>query len=441
MGEQTKNTTGETYYNGISSDHDDDHDRSLSFDVVVGRIGFASITEIHNDDSGNFDSDSDYLLVTEYLNGINDTDIKFCRIRLLNGIIFFFGSLFYVVMDSIGYSGLYGPTAGDDDDLVIYSATDNWFNVYGILYFIAASLFILTAIIDLWLVHLGTVANNDGNTFLSEEVQQQIINREQARVRAKKMQRDRPVRIESTMMGLPIIISQRRTNRNNRNGTTTSAATENTFSSSITSMLSKYTNQCCTDVVIISWTLLFAGLFGVLSSILVVKHIVVSDIFNLISVHLFFIQACAMVYARLSSYNKSSNENENSASDDNENENDINNKINDTKKQKNDEVIADDNNDDDDDDNSIMIITSKCMLVIGDLSFFMGALIDIVMSYIYAYERANIDYLPEAIVTLMSGLLWLLCSIVYLIVSVYDYQVLIRDVTKEMNDFRINKKY
>jgi hypothetical protein len=42
------------------------------------------------------------------------------------------------------------------------------------------------------------------------------------------------------MIGLPIIISQRRTNRNNRNGTATSAAKENTFSSSITSMLRIY---------------------------------------------------------------------------------------------------------------------------------------------------------------------------------------------------------
>jgi hypothetical protein len=79
------------------------------------------------------------------------------------------------MMDWLGYSGLYGPTVDDDDNQVIESATDYWFNVYGILYFIAASLFILTAIIDIWLVHLGTAASNGGNTFLSEEVKQEYV--------------------------------------------------------------------------------------------------------------------------------------------------------------------------------------------------------------------------------------------------------------------------
>ena len=379
----------------------------------------------NNGDNKANDDDTDHFEVTEYLEAANNFDLKFCRIRLVNGILFVVGFAFYVSMDSTWYSGIDGSNVIDDD--TIQHKTDDWINSYGILYFLAASFFVVTALMDLMLVRLGT-SSADG-ILRSEEVQQQIIIREQARIRSKTK------RQQSTMMGMPIKTKVKNDERqqlhvvilpvdnDNDDGYddgdgddgSNNDRKRNDIASYFVEQGSEYfgrcNKNCCSMVLVISWTLLLAGLFGVVSSVLVVKHTVVSDVMNLISVHLFFVQACAMVYARLSS-----------------------------KSRGNDDDGNHDNDDGCDDDGILMIILSKWILIIGDFSFFSGASIDLVMSYIYLKDMYTSAYFNEAVATLVSGMLWLLCSVFYLIVAIYDYRVLTRDIAEERISFETETK-
>ena len=45
----------------------------------------------------------------------------------------------------------------------------------------------------------------------------------------------------------------------------------------------------------------------------------------------------------------------------------------------------------------------------------------------------NSDYFKQAVATLLSGILWLLASISYLIVALYDYYILKREIRKELD--------
>merc|ERR1712008_142523 len=92
----------------------------------------------------------------------------------------------------------------------------------------------------------------------------------------------------------------------------------------------------------------------------------------------------------------------------------------------------DDNNGDDttdnDDDNDRMACASKWLLIIGDIFFGTGALIDIIWAYVYIFSEA---YFQEAIVTLISGILWLASSIAYGMVTVWDYHTLLQEIQNE----------
>ncbi|OEU12669.1 hypothetical protein FRACYDRAFT_243926 [Fragilariopsis cylindrus CCMP1102] len=132
----------------------------------------------------------EFLHIKEYLDSINNFDIKFCQIRLLNAFVFLLGSALYVCMDALPYSGLYRrPTAADDD--YYETDTNGWINKYSIVYFFAAIMFNITALIDFYLVYL--VGSR------SDEAQMQIVNRQEAMSRARK----RSSRQDGTLMGLP----------------------------------------------------------------------------------------------------------------------------------------------------------------------------------------------------------------------------------------------
>jgi hypothetical protein len=155
-------------------------------------------------------------------------------------------------------------------------------------------------------------------------------------------------------------------------------------------------------VLFVAWTLLLGGIFGVASSVVVVKYLLLSNILNAVSVHLFLVQACAMIYARLCSRSRYGNDNDN----DNGNDDDDGNRSNDC-------------------DGGILVYASKWMLILADFAFFFGALIDVIYSY---FEQATVA-------TLISGMLWLICSILYMMVTLYDYHIVKGYIENERKSF------
>ena len=165
-------------------------------------------------------------------------------------------------------------------------------------------MFVLTGILDLYLVYLGRRRS-------PQDVQEQIINREEARkiIRKHKHQLSQRQSIDATMMGFIIAIknnndgdnSQQEEEENEAGGEVVGSpvvAAEH-HNSSICDRLSHCFCSCLSSVEFISWALLIGGLFGVASSIFVLRNYMASNVLNAISVHLFFIQACAMFRARL----------------------------------------------------------------------------------------------------------------------------------------------
>ena len=371
----------------------------------------AAIT-IHDKD----DDDEEFQSIKHYLDELHQFDIKFLRIRLLNNVIFFVSSCFYVAMDVVPYSGLEPDPTFDDDHLFEDNKVLNqWINQYAILYFVASFLFVWTGALDLYLVYLGRHHS-------PQDVEEQIINRHEARkLRRKRNQRQQ--NNDVTMMGF--VISIRNDNDDDdaspqaieeskeaMNGDVVgiipaAAAEQHPKSRSIYERLDKATRQsfrsCPSSVVLVSWALLVGGLFGVASSVFVLHNLIPSDILNAISVHLFFIQACMMYHARLVGTN-----------DDSQQGNDDDDHVNST--------------DNDDDDKDRIICVSKWLLIVGDICFGTGALIDVIWAYVYIFSEA---YFQQAIMTLISGLLWLLSSIAYGIVTVWDYRTLLQDIQSE----------
>ena len=372
--------------------------------------------------------DSEFLSATKYLDDVNNLDLKYCHIRLLNNSIFVVGCVLYVWMDAIPYSGLNGPTVDDDDTLE--TVTDLWMNKYSILYFLAATMFVITAVLDFYFVT---------SALSNEEIEEQIINRQQARVRAQKRN---PRSNRGTFMGFSPSVMPTAGNSaldNNNNNDDDDDNNHNNDGN-------KNLHNCCynnnikiieffcsirrlvsisasTMVLVICWALLLGGAFGIASSVFVVKRLLLSDIFNAVSVHLFFIQACAMIHARLCSVmskeDDCSNENDNIYNHENDGDNDDNH-----------DTIKNDKN-----DNERMICVTKCFLIIGDIAFFFGALIDVIYCYIYIFMNVDAEYFEQAVATLISGILWLICSLLYQTVTVYDYHNLNKDIKKGQESF------
>ena len=72
--------------------------------------------------------------------------------------------------------------------------------------------------------------------------------------------------------------------------------------------------------------------------------------------------------------------------------------------------------------------------ILGDTAFGLGALIDVIVSYVYLFSTA---YFVQGIVTILSGILWWVSSILYGLATLYDYHRLrqdIRDEAKEIDD-------
>ena len=338
----------------------------------------------------------EFLHIKEYLDSINNFDIKFCQIRLLNAFVFLLGSALYVCMDALPYSGLYRrPTAADDD--YYETDTNSWINKYTIVYLSAAFMFTITALIDFYLVYL--VGSR------SDEAQMQIVNRQEAMSRARK----RSSRQDGTLMGLPCTPVSMYDIDSEDDDHRDMDHPNRQYCRKFQNLISKF-RRSISMVTLVCWALLLGGITGCISAVFVLKHILISDIFNAISVHLFFIQACVMIYARLCA---SSSSNSNRIDDDN------NSNINE--------------DDDDDDDDSKMIFITRWMLIGGDFSFALGASIDVTYSYVYIFRMINSDYFKQAVATLLSGILWLLASITYLIVALYDYYILKREIRKELD--------
>lgn len=69
--------------------------------------------------------------------------------------------------------------------------------------------------------------------------------------------------------------------------------------------------------------------------------------------------------------------------------------------------------------------------IIGDTAFGLGALIDVIISYVYLVSTA---YFVQAIVTILSGILWWVSSILYGLATLYDYHRLRQDIRNEAKE-------
>jgi hypothetical protein len=390
--EKTNSREDDNNNNNNNNDNKEGHYRNNSTGTSITG-GDSYNNNDNNSSSMSIMDHEEFLHIKEYLDSINNFDIKFSQIRLLNTLVFLLGNALYVCMDVLPYSGLYGPTVDDNDD---YETVTNWWiNKYSIVYFSAAFMFTFTALIDFYLVYLA------GSR--SDEAQMLIVSRQEAMSRARK----RPLRQDGTLMGLPCTpisiyhIDSEDDDHRDMDHPNRKCCRK------FRKLISKF-RRSILMVTLVCWALLLGGITGCISAVFILKHILISDIFNAISVHLFFIQACVMVYARLCA---SSSSNSNHIDDDN------NSNVND--------------DGDDDDDDSMMIFITRWMLIGGDLSFGLGALIDVAYSYVYIFRMIDSDYFEQAVATLLSGVLWLLCSITYLIVALYDYYILKREIRKE----------
>jgi len=429
------------------------------------------------------EEEEDGAALQKYCNDINQFDLKFMYYRLLNNGVFVVGSCFYVAMDILPYSGLEVYTgrtnnsttgAADDDAVGTTKIEQAWINQYAILYFVAACLFVVTGIIDLYLVKLGSQRT-------PHEVEQQIINRVQARVRANnnpssnRRRRTTTTNTMTTMMGFMIHIPNNDDYPDDDNydtiyqhennpgmvvveeNDTTIAEDDHTNHVMIGKIKDWCGCYCCTTtttssswslpstVVLVSWSLLIGGLFGVGSSVLIVHNLITSDILNAISVHLFFIQACTMYYARFSGWRK--NKSTTTPNDDDKDSHRVSGGHTTTddamifreQQQQHQHSEKDkDANDKDANDEDTAALRMDTVLewwyILGDTAFGLGALIDVIVSYVYLFSTA---YFVQGIVTILSGILWWVSSILYGLATLYDYHRLrqdIRDEVKEIDD-------
>jgi hypothetical protein len=123
-----------------------------------------------------------------------------------------------------------------------------------------------------------------------------------------------------------------------------------------------------------------AGCFGLISSMLVHKNVHVSNIFNTISVHLFMVEAIGLFvhHGQIAHVNvAASNDNTNSSS-----------------------ALA----------KNPMMEPLQYFIRVGDISWIGGTLIDVVLSY---YALRGTHDLVHAKVSVLSSLLWLGCSMIY----------------------------
>ena len=353
---------------------------------------------------------SDFLSLRTYLDDVNGFDVKFLRIRLLNNFVFVVGSCFYIAMDVLPYSGL---KRGVDDDDYLPTHTQGWVNTYVIVYFFGAFLFIVTALLDLYLIQLGQHR-------VPHEIDEQLINREQARVRAR--QHNHP----ATMSGYVIRSSS---NHNDHHQQQQQEEEEE----------EGYGCGCACSyslAVFVAWVLLLGGVCGVGSSIFVLHNWIISYILNLFSVHLYFIQACLMCYARCRSLFRHS-----TPSSSLEDTDDVATHTRASSGHLHDRDAAtaaatSSTATDEENKHHRLRTIAKRFLIVGDIAFGMGALIDVVLSYVYFFSTA---YYPEAVATLSSGVLWLLAALLYGMVTVYEYHRLRRDIHNEATAVRLEE--
>ena len=144
---------------------------------MTKRTTVTTSTSATAEDAITNDDDDEFKSIKNYLDKLNKFDIKFMRIRLLNNVIFFVASCFYVAMDIVPYSGL-DPAQEDDNLFENNELLNKWLNTYTILYFVASFMFVWTGVLDLYLVYLGRHRS-------PQDVQEQIINREEARKKGR----------------------------------------------------------------------------------------------------------------------------------------------------------------------------------------------------------------------------------------------------------------
>jgi len=388
--------------------------------------------------------ESDYLHVTEYLTTVNGFEIKFCRIRLINNIIFFIGCIFYVTMDCIPYSGINGYVVADDmgDDYIEINSM-GWLNKYVLLFCSGALLFAISSIMDLYLMFLSGCK--------SDEAAEILINREQARIRAQQRRKRLP-RQDANMMGLHFN-NNNNDKRKNDNGQHQhhhhhhhQHQNQNHHRQSLTSFVLQKgsrigcdgTLSSCSIVAVICWLLLVGGLFGVASAILIVKHTWTGLACNLISVHLYLVQAIAMVIAR--TYDGNNNKDNSNSNSQTSITDDGDDDINDINEQEDNNDDDNDDNDDNDSEYKRVNTITKWMLIIGDFGFFVGSLLDAILSYIYMLFHGEVADKPQAIPTLISGILWLICAILYMLVTCYDLCMLLQEIQIETNLFESDRQ-
>ena len=124
-----------------------------------------------------------------------------------------------------------------------------------------------------------------------------------------------------------------------------------------------------------------AGLFGVLSSIFVLHEDEISDVFNTISVTLYFMYAVGIIYGRFFTNNDHT-----------------------TSK-----------------DRSIVI---KWLLITAYVLLFVGSFMDLILAYTYFITKDRYHtWKEEAISTLVSDSCWLICSTIYLALSAYHHHI------------------
>ena len=350
---------------------------------------------------------SEFLSLRTYLDDVNGFDVKFLRIRLLNNFVFVVGSCFYIAMDVLPYSGL---KRGVDDDDYFPTHTQGWVDTYVMVYFFGAFLFIVTALLDLYLIQLGKHR-------VPHEIDEQLINREQARVRAR--QHNHP----ATMSGYVIRSSSNHNDQQQQEEEEEGCGCACACSYSL--------------AVFVAWVLLLGGVCGVGSSIFVLHNLFISYILNIFSVHLYFIQACLMCYARCRSLFRRS-----SPLSSHEDTDDVATHTRASSGHPHDRdattaaATTSTATDEENNKHHRLRTIAKWFLIVGDIAFGMGALLDVVVSYAYFFSTA---YYPEAVATLSSGVLWLLAALLYGMVTVYEYHRLRRDIHNEATAVRLEE--
>jgi len=122
--------------------------------------------------------------------------------------------------------------------------------------------------------------------------------------------------------------------------------------------------------------MIIAGLAGVASAMMVEKDVRVSDILNLVSVHFFMLEAFTLF---------GSHKREALATSDSE---------------------------------SRFMAT---LLAFADLLFGVGALVDVIMSYLFFFDDTSDWDTNLSLVSIAASVLWLLCSLIYIAVFFYEY--------------------